>query len=662
MNDLRAALESGLRHHEAGDPPAAERLYRQVLKAQPNNPDALYLLGVLAQEAGKIDAAVSLFARAIKRNRNNPRFYLALGDARRAQGRLREAAACYRKALAIEPKNAEAHLNLATVRHAQGKLAEAIKHYRRAVSLKPDFAEAHNNLGVALTAKEQRAEAAEHVTRALELRPDYADAHVNLGQALKAQGRLKEAAAAYRKALELDPKLVEAHNNLGNAHGEAGRPEAAIEHYRQALAIRPDYAEAHNNLGVALTNLGRLEEAIAAHEKALELRPRYADAHVGLGAALHILGRTNEAVERYETALAIEPEHARSHHNLAMIRKAHSPADEIAHLESLLANKNLLDKEAMTLRFALGKLCDDAGRFEEAFAHYRVANALRRAELERYGVAFDAAAHERLIDRLIEVFDRPFFEARRDLGERSDLPVFVLGMPRSGTTLVEQILASHSRVFGAGELEDIGRIATRLPATAASNEPYPACAAAIDRKTARRLGRAYLQRLRALAPEAARITDKLPGNFLHLGAIALLLPGARVLHCRRDSLDTCLSCYFQNFHDPMTYSYDLGDLGHYYRQYERIMAHWHDVLRLPMLEVLDVHYEDLVADQEAVSRELVAFCGLGWEEACLKFHETARAVRTASLTQVRQPIYRSSLGRWRNYEAHLGPLRAALGR
>ena len=657
--DPRAALEAGMRHHKSGNLRQAESLYRQVLAVQPGNPDALYLFGMLALDAGRPADAATQIAKAIKRRRKVPHYHVALGDAYRAQGKPREAAACYRKALALDPKSTAAHFNLATVRHAENKLADAIVHYRRAIAIAPDLAEAHNNLGVALTDEGRRKEAGEHFRRAVALRPDYADAYLNLGQALRTEGHLDEAIAAYEKALELDPRLVEAHNNLGNALRDAGRPEAAVERYERALAIRPDYAEAHNNLGVALGDLGHTEEAVAAHRRALELQPDWTDAHAGLGAALQVLGRIEEAIAHYERALDLDPDHARAHHNLAMAREADSAEEEIARLERRLGDAALTEKDATTLRFALGKLCDDTARFDDAFAHYAAANALKRTELARQGLSFDAALHERLVDRLIAAFDRTVFAGRSHLGDPSDVPVFIVGMPRSGTTLVEQILASHSCVFGAGELEHVGHLVTSLAAEIGSGAPYPECVGALDPATAGRLGRTYVEQLRANAPDAARITDKLPGNFLHLGAIALLLPGARVVHCRRDAFDTCLSCYFQSFNRTLAYAYDLNELGGYYRQYARLMAHWREVLPLPLLEL---DYEELIENQEEVSRRLVDFCSLDWETACLAFHETERAVQTASLSQVRRPIYRSSLARWRNYEAHLAPLRAALGR
>jgi tetratricopeptide (TPR) repeat protein len=661
MNDARAKLEAGLRYHQSGNLAAAEHLYRQVLQDQPGNADALYLLGTAAQQAGQPEAAAAYLQRAIKRDRRNPIYHLALGDARQAQGKAKEAMAAYNRALALAPGRADPHFSLGNLAHAKGKLQDAVKHYRRALKIDPKLAEAHNNLGVALTTLGRLAEAAKCFERALELKPNYADAHLNHGQALKADGRIEEAIEAYHRALKLDPRLAEARNNLGTALRDQGKPEAAVEELRAAIQMRPNYPDAHNNLGIALCDLGRFDDGLAAHQRALELRPDDADAHAGLGAIHQILGDQEAATRHYQRALEIRPDHARAHHNLAMARESMVEAGEIDRLQALLQNQSLLEREATALRFALAKLCEDAGRFDDAFAHLTVANQLKRSALGHQGQRFDAARHRAFVDQLIATFDRRYFQDRDGYGDPSERPVLIVGMPRSGTSLVEQILASHSRVFGAGELDDLGRLVEGLRETLGSDRPYPACADQIDQAAADRIATSYLDKLRALepgaAPGAARVTDKLPGNFLHLGVLAVALPQARVIHCRRDPLDTCVSCYAQSFKQPLTYAYDLTDLGHYFGQYRRLMTHWRAQLPLALFEV---DYEDLVADQERVSRELIGFCGLEWEPACLAFHQTKRPVRTASLNQVRRPIYGSSVGRWRNFDRHLTPLKAAL--
>jgi tetratricopeptide (TPR) repeat protein len=321
-------------------------------------------------------------------------------------------------------------------------------------------------------------------------------------------------------------------------------------------------------------------------------------------------------------------------------------------LERVLNDPTLLASKRQAALFALGKLCDKLGRYEEAFRRYQQANELRPR-------VFDFGQFVSFSERVLAVFEASFLEAAPHATHGSELPVFVVGMPRSGTSLVEQILASHPAVFGAGELPAIERLTESLPRLCGTAEEYPECLRAADSATLDAASGKYLAQLRALAPEAKRIVDKMPGNFLQIGLIELLLPRARVIHIRRHAFDNCLSCYFQNFNQGHEYSYDLAMLGRVYRQYERIMDHWRNVTRVPFLEI---RYEDLVTGQEDETRRLVEFCGLDWDPRCLRFHETRRVVRTASYDQVRRPIYRHSLGRHRNYDAWLGPLREALAR
>lgn len=307
------------------------------------------------------------------------------------------------------------------------------------------------------------------------------------------------------------------------------------------------------------------------------------------------------------------------------------------------------------LHFALGRLLDRRDDIDGAFRHYHAGNRIKAAL-----APFDAAAHAAYTDRLIEIFDQRFFAERAGFGSPSERPVFIVGMPRSGSTLVEQILSCHPDVTAAGEHDEMRRIARRLPEAVESTARFPDCVAAITPDIAAGLAAAYLASLERLDPppgDARRVADKMLGNFLRLGLIALMFPNARVIHCRRDPLDTALSCYVQSFERGMRFTYDLAHLGIAYRHYERLMAHWRRALPLAML---DVQYEALVADQEGTSRQIVDFCGLDWDPCCLAFHEKERQVRTASFWQVRQPLYASSVGRWRRYEAHLGPLIEAL--
>ena len=325
--------------------------------------------------------------------------------------------------------------------------------------------------------------------------------------------------------------------------------------------------------------------------------------------------------------------------------------EAIALLKKLLAGPIYEPRLLMPLHFGLGKLLDEQGHYDAAFEQFREANALKPRR-------FDTSKHRRFIDSMIKTFDHDTIARLARSSLLNDRPVFIIGMPRSGTSLVEQILSSHPQIHGAGELQDILRMAERLPKMVKLEHPYPVCVTGLDTGVADTLAGEYLDHLRALAPDARCVTDKLPGNFLHLGLISRLFPGARIVHCRRDPIDTCLSCYFQNFTADHGYAYNLEHLGFYYRQYERLMHHWFSVVDNP---ILVVHYEQLVRDTKPTVQAMLEFCSVPWDDVCLHFYESGRPVTTASYDQVRRPPYTTSIGRWRHYARYLQPLRTALG-
>jgi tetratricopeptide (TPR) repeat protein len=605
--DLTAALE----HHRAGRLERAERLYRKFLQKAPGNPDALHLLGVLAVVQGNPDQAIQLIGRALAAVPDFAEGHSNLGNALRVAGRLAEACASYRRAIELRPDFAAAHCNLGVVLSEQGNFAAAVASFERSIGLDPRNAEAHAGLGNALC-RMGRLEAAEPPLRqAVQLNPDSFDLQINLANVLLELRRFGAAAACYRRGIEIDPRQVRAHRGLATSLRAAGDISSAIARYRDALALSPSEAPLWNDLGRCFLALGRLDEAIEAFRRALALDADLADAY----------------------------------RNLAACRLLPTDDQEMARVAGLAERTDLPIEERATAGFAVAKALDDADRYDEAFVTYDSANRLYRAARAAAGDRFDAAALARQIDGLIADFTPAFFAAVSGWGNPSDLPVFIVGLPRSGTTLVEQIAASHSRVFGAGELREIGETAAELGA--------PWTQAAV-----RRAADAHLERLSALGGDADRIIDKLPDNIFMLGVIATLYPAARIIFCRRDPRDIGVSCYFQKFSaGSLTFSYDLADCGRRIRETERLAAHWHRVLPLRWL---DIHYESLVADLEGESRRLIEFLGLAWEPSCLDFHRTLRAVQTASSWQVRQPLYHRSVGRWRHYERHLGPLLAEL--
>jgi tetratricopeptide (TPR) repeat protein len=468
-------------------------------------------------------------------------------------------------------------------------------------------------------------------------------------------GNVREAERLFRVVLEAEPRHTDALNRLGAIAAMAGAFDAAIEYFRRAIELAPLEPQFHRNIGTAYKDAGRVEDAVRHYREALRLDAGSVSAHVNLAEVLAESGDLERAIAHNQAALRLDPRSARAYCNLgelAVHGRYQFPEENLLRLEELAARSDLSAADASLFHFTLAALLDRQSAYEKAFHHYRRGNDLKREVYRQHGQEFDRDRHRRLVDGVIATFTREFFEKKTGLGNASDVPLFVVGMVRSGTTLVEQILASHPQVRGAGELRDMEQIARALPERLATTEGFPQCMSALTEPATRTLAEIYLRRLTAAHPDARHVVDKMPHNFVYLGLIATLFPKARVVNCRRDPLDLGASIYFQNF-KWMPYAATFEDIVYFYTQYERLMAHWSRHLPLP---VHDVAYEDLVADPGTVSRKLIEFCGLAWDERCLEFHKTPRTVQTASKLQVRRPIYRTSVGRWKPYEAQLKPL------
>lgn len=648
----RAAFRAATQALDGGRVDEAVLALERLIEDHPRHAEALHLLGLVRYDAGRFEEAADLILRATEADGAKAEYHANCGAVMNMLGRFAEAEAACRHAIELEPGNAGAHNNLSVALVSQGKTEEALATLERALRLDPGSAEAHVNLGNLLFKEGRAAAAAAAYRAALGARPDHAIALANLGAALRELGELAEAERCCRRAIDARAGYPEAHNTLGTVLNAAGEPEAAVTAFDEAIRLRPRFPEAHMNKGAALFQAGALADAEAAYRSALVLYPRYPEAQNGLGVVLLAAARLDEAVAAFRKALDLKPSYGEAAYNLAASGALDADAAAVAALEERVRDPSLAAGERIRLHFALGEIRDRRGETDAAFAHFEAGNGLRRAEQAARGLVFRADAHERLIERIERVFTREFLASRRDLGDADGRPAFIVGMPRSGTTLVEQIAASHPSVFGAGEPGLVARLAGGLYGG------YPEGALALDRGGAAALAGAYLDRLARGAGPAVRIADKTPFNFLYLGLIETLFPGARVVHCRRRAVDVGVSCYFQDFRAPHPWSTDLADIGRYVRAYERMMAHWRGALSLPMIEV---DYESLVADLEAEARRLVEFLGLDWNPACLDFHENPRAVTTASNWQVRKPVYATSVGRARAYERFLAPLKDALG-
>jgi tetratricopeptide (TPR) repeat protein len=642
------ALAAAVASQRQGALDDAERLYRAVLRMRPNDVTALHQLGVIRARRGHRTQAVRLISRALHHNPVSAAAQQDLGVILADLGRHDAALACFETAFELEPASAQLPCWIGVALMRLGRMAAACEALTLGLSRNPELAELHCNLGVTLGALGRTPEAVACFERAIALKPDLAAAHNGLGTALQASGALERAADCYRAALALEPDYVDALGNLGVALAALGRPAEAVASYRAALARAPDALDTHNNLGTALATLGREAEALACYEAVLQRVPDHAGALANAGNALKALGRLDAARDAFARAVAREPATPRFYYLLGESRRWRADDPLLPALERLAATAEARPTaERIDLAFALAKAYDDLGRPADAFAAYTHGNALKRGLLD-----YDEAATLAGFARVRERFTAAFLRANGGRGDPDARPVFIVGMPRSGTTLVEQILASHPAVFGAGEL---GCFPAALEALAARGTVDPAA----DDAGLAALAAAYRADLDVVARDAARITDKLPINFVHAGLIRLALPNARIIAVGRDPVDTCLSCFFKLFSGSQPFAYALDELGRYWRGYDAVMAHWRAVLPADVL--LEVRYEDVVGDLEGQARRLLAHCGLAWHDACLAFHETARPVRTASAVQVRAPLYRDAIGRAAPYRAWLGPLLAALG-
>jgi tetratricopeptide (TPR) repeat protein len=497
-------------------------------------------------------------------------------------------------------------------------------------------------LGNDYFAQDAYAEAVASYQDAVGLAPNHVLALNNLGAALCKLGRYLDAENHFREAIRIKPNLPEAHNNLGNVLRGRGHVAEAEISLRRALKLKPNYTDARCNLGLTLILLGRLRDARARFEKVLKAAPRHADALLGMAQIAGMEGRFDEAETLLKRALAVNPSMPSAWATLAGLRKM--TVSDVSWLEGAeaIAAKGIAPLEEADIRFAIGKYYDDVEDFKRAFQSYKRANELLKPVAENYA----REARTSFVDDLIAAYTKEAIAHVAGGASDSMKPIFVVGMMRSGTSLTEQIISSHPSVNGAGELSFWGN-AVREHETAVRQ-------GLLGEPIRKRLAEDYLRVLSGHSDDARHVVDKAPVNSDHLGVIHSIFPNARIIHMRRDPIDTCLSCYFQKFSTSLNFTMDLSDLAHYYREHRRLMEHWHSVL--PPGSILDVPYEELVADQAGWTRRMLQFIGLEWDERCLEFTKTKRSVVTASYWQVRQTVYTDSVRRSRHYEKFIAPL------
>jgi tetratricopeptide (TPR) repeat protein len=720
---IELALRQAVAHQQAGQLEDAVRSYLSILQSQPNHPEANFNLGALAIQTHHFAAALPYFNAALDADPTRGQFWLAYIDALLQAGQLEDAQAvltlaqqrglqggevdalvrrlegiaqraeppnaAYRQPIpdaspvsSASPQNntqkpggkftrqgktrgkpspqprknpSVQQTNALVTLFSEGRYAEAEILARRMTEDFPLHAFGWTALGAVLKQLGRDFDALEAMRKAARLSPHDVEVQYNLGVTLQDVDQLELAEASYRTALQLDPDHAKTLYNLGNVLNKRGKPNEAEQNFRHALDIKPDFSEAHNNLANTLVDLGRIDEAAIHFRRALEIKPDNAPALYNLGNALVNLGQTHEAESLFKRTLEIKPDFIEARYKLAQIRKTETDDENLTELTALARDVSNggprpSDRDMTLLHFALGKCHSDLAHHEKAFVHILEGCKLKRATFD-----YDSALNSQNFASIARVFDCSTMNRLQGGDISSNLPIFVIGMPRSGTTLTEQIISSHPDAHGAGELPDFLSIVRQDIA----GNTFPENVLLLDQPMLTSWGNGYIDRLNRIAPDARRITDKMPGNFLAVGLIHLMLPNAKIIHVRRNPIDTCMSCLTTLFKQGHAFTYDLAELGQYYVDYARLMEHWRTLL--PSEAFLDVRYEDIVEDQETQSRRILEYCGLEWNDACLDFHKNPRAVSTASMTQVRQRIYTSSVDRWRAYEKFLGPLLDALG-
>ena len=648
FEERRRQAHAALREGRAA---TAERLLRALEAQAPGEINCQWLLGVALLEREKLPESIATLERVVARAPDFAEARVDLARAYRRAGRAGEAREQVRRVLETTPRHHRAWLAYGDALVDLDQYRDAAIAFERARLTDPQR-ERIEAATAALVADDRR-EAEELFRGILQADPSHVAALCGLAALSLAADRAYDTERLLRHALKQSAYVPLAYRGLGTALIRLGRLKEAEAAARHLQKIEPESPQTWVALAAVATRLMRQEDALRAYERAADLKPDEVGLRVSAGHVQKTLGRRRDSEASYKAALQMDPGIGEAYWSLADLKNYAFSEEEIEAMQQLLARDKRGRSNEAQLHFALGRAFEQRQQYPQAFAHYAEGNALRRLD-----APFDMARFERRCERIRTFFDTGFFAARAGCGDPSPAPIFIVGLPRSGSTLIEQILASHSRVEGTMELPNILNIVGQFDDLSAGRTGYPETVGRASTAQLAALGRRYLEETAPLRSGREHFTDKLPNNFSHIGLIHAILPRATIIDARRHPMDACFSTFKQHFAEGQTFSYDLEDLGRYYRCYLSLMDHWDAVLPG---KVLHVQYEALVREPEAQIRRLLGHCGLAFEAACLRFHETRRSVRTASAEQVRQPIYTSGVGHWRNFEKELEPLRRALG-
>ena len=654
---MQQKFDQAVKAQQSGNLDTAQRKCRSILSKHPQHGATLQLLGVLMQQAGNNSSALHYLQQALTITPENPQLLKNLAEIYRLGHDLENAQQYVEKALAIEPANTDALYIAASINRQLKQPYIAIRQLSRLLEIDPTDYQSRNELANLFCITHQNNLAVNHYLRALEQKSDYVECQMNLADTYLDLNQVSLAIEQYKQIIDQYPQNADAHNRLGMALVRQDNSDQARACYQTALECEPAHLDAR-------VNLGKMDIEFAPYESekwfrsALDINADYADGYYWLGVLFQGLGKFERATNYLFQAIRIKPEMVYAWYRLSLDHSFTPSSDQLEMLEQQFAQLKETSADQnrrVTLGFTLGRFYDQQSNHEAAFQYYHQSNRIKSDQIK-----FDPARHQDQIDKTLNIFNREFFAKRNDWGNQSDAPIFIIGMPRSGTTLVEQILSAHPSVHGGGELKTmLNLVASLKTIDDEEKQTHAEQLANLDQNQVMHLAQNCLDDMPALQSGAEHISDKLPGNYFRLGIIHLLFPRARIIHCQRDPMDTCWSCYQQNFETGLLFSYDLENLGQAYLGYQRLMSHWQQIMPT---QILNLQYEDLISDPIPTSQKLLHHCGIDWEPGVLNYHEQTRPVNTASLWQARQPLYKTSIGRWKAYREYLKPLQEVIAK
>ena len=648
---LKASFERALEFLTAGDAVMAEKICRRTIKEVSNSdPNIQVLLCVALIRQGRSGSAVKRLKHILRSFPDFPPAVEELGNALLAQNKPDQAIDAFQQALKINPENAAVMIKLGKIYSKLGRKDEANEMYQSALALEPTKERVAT--AAQAFARGQTEEAEKICRQVLREHPNEVDAMRLLASIANKLEQRDDAIILLERAVELKPKFAGAWADLAETYTESEKFGEALDAVQRVIKLQPNMPFGHMIRGSILGKKDDHEGAINAFKEALEIEPEHIGSNMGLGNTLKTIGRYDEAVKSYKKCIEAQPLFSEAYWSLANLKTYSFDDDEIKNMEKHVQSQDLTPASKAFFHIAIANAKEKQMKYGEAWYHFHTGNELRRTS-EIYDSVTTQVTH----DALIETFDEEFVNSTKGSGCQSDAPIFILGLPRSGSTLIEQILASHSRVEGTRELPDISLLGRRLTKSKPPGIKYPDAVKHMTDEEKTEYGESYLETSKRYRTDKPRFIDKMPNNFAHIGFIKTILPNAKIINAKRHPLDSCVSSFKQLFYKGQSWSYDLFEIGEYYLEYERMMDHWHS---LYPGEIYDIQYENIVNNQEDESRALIEYCGLDWEDSCLKFYENKRSVNTASSEQVRQPIYKGAMYAWKNYESEIGALKDIL--